>query len=76
MWISEYGAKYAEMFPWEKNVSLCQSRPYMMKNAEDQAAFYRLLAKLLWYLGSGKRHVGYLCNSLRNPFVAKSVFNT
>jgi hypothetical protein len=26
----------------------------MMRKAEDQAAFYRLLAKLLWYLGSGK----------------------
>ena len=45
-----------------------------MKKADDQAAFYRLLAKLLWYLGSGKSHVGYLCNCPRNPFVAKSVF--
>jgi hypothetical protein len=54
-------------------VKLCQSRSYMMKKAEDQAAFYRLLAKLLWYLASGKSHVGYLCNCPRNPFVAKSV---
>ena len=46
----------------------------MMKKAEDQGAFYRLLAKLLWYLGSGKSHVGYLCNCPRNPFVVKSVF--
>jgi hypothetical protein len=46
----------------------------MMKKAEDQSAFYRLLAKLLWYLGSGKSHVGYLCNCPRNPFVAKLVF--
>jgi len=43
-----------------------------MKKAEDQGAFYRLLAKLLWYLGSGKSHVGYLCNCPRNPFVVKS----
>ena len=71
--ISEYGAKYAEMFPEEK-VRLCQSRPYMMKKTEDQAAFYHLLAKLLWYLSSGKSHVGYLCNCSRNPFVAKPVF--
>jgi hypothetical protein len=46
----------------------------MMKKAEDQGAFYRLLAKLLWYLKSGKRHVGYLCNRPHNPFVTKSVF--
>jgi hypothetical protein len=46
----------------------------MMKKSEDQAAFYHLLAKLLWYLASGKSHVGYLCNCPRNPFVAKSVF--
>jgi len=45
----------------------------MMRKAEDQAAFYRLLVKLLWYLGSGKSHVGYLCNCPRNPFVAKLV---
>ena len=74
--LSEYGAKYAETFPSEKKVVLCQSRPYMMKRAEDQAAFYRLLAKLLWYLGSGKSHVGYLCNCPRNPFVAKSVIQS
>ena len=55
-------------------VRLSQSRPYMMRKAEDQSAFYRLLAKLLWYLGSGKSHVGYLCNCPRNPFVVKSVF--
>jgi hypothetical protein len=46
----------------------------MLKKAQDQSAFYRLLAKLLWYLGSGKSHVGYLCNYPRNPFVAKLVY--
>jgi hypothetical protein len=45
-----------------------------MKKAEDQAAFYRLLAKLLWYLASGKSHVGYLCNCPRNLFVVKPVY--
>ena len=45
-----------------------------MRKAEDQGAFYRLLAKLLWYLGSGKSHIGYLCNCPHNPFVAKAVF--
>jgi len=44
-----------------------------MKKTHDQAAFYRLLARLLWYLASGKSHVGYLSNCPRNPFVAKDV---
>jgi len=44
-----------------------------MRKAEDQAAFYHLLAKLFWYLGSGNSHVGYLCNCPLNPFVVKLV---
>jgi len=55
-------------------VRLRQSRPYMMRKAEDQSAFYRLLAKLFWYFASGKSHVGYLCHCPGNPFVAKPVF--
>jgi hypothetical protein len=47
-----------------------------MKKAEDQAAFYRLLAKLLWYLGSGQSHIGYLCNCPGNPFVVKPVLHS
>jgi hypothetical protein len=70
--ISKHGAKYATEFPEDK-VQLYQSRPYMLKKAEDQAAFYRLVAKLLWYLASGKNHVGYLNNCPENPFAVKSV---
>jgi len=67
--ISKHGAKYAEKFSMDQ-FQLRQSRPYIMRKAEDQGAFYRLLAKLLWYLESGKSHVEYLCNCPRNPFVA------
>jgi len=72
-WISKHGAKYANKFPTDK-VWLCQSRPYMMRKAQYQSAFYRLLAKLFWYLVSGKSHIGYLCNCPGNPFIAKPVF--
>jgi len=44
-----------------------------MKKPEDQAKFYVQLTKLLWYLSSGESHVGYLCNSPRNPFAPKLV---
>ncbi len=46
---------------------------YMLKKPEDQAAFYHLVAKLLWFLASGKSHVGYLHNCPENPFAMKSV---
>ena len=36
--------------------------------------FVVFLQKLLWYLRSDRRHVGYLCNCPHNPIVAKSVF--
>jgi hypothetical protein len=70
--ISKHGAKYSAMF--DDKVQLYQSQPFFMKKAEDQAAFYRLLTRLLWYLASGNSHVGYLCNCRQNPFVAKLVF--
>jgi 8-oxo-dGTP pyrophosphatase MutT (NUDIX family) len=37
-----------------------------MKKPADQFAFYVLLVELLWYLASGKSHVGYSCNCLKN----------
>jgi len=44
-----------------------------MKLPEDQAAFYDLLGKLLWYLGSGRSHVGYLSRCSQNPFTVNQV---
>lgn len=70
--ITEHGAQYARRFP-EHQVKLCQSEGYSMKKPEDQAKFYVQLTKLLWYLSSGESHVGYLCNSPRNPFAPKLV---
>ena len=70
--VEEHGARYSEKYP-ENKVKLCHSRHYSMKYPEDQAAFYRVLTKLLWYLGSEKSHVGYLCRCLRNPLVMNSV---
>jgi hypothetical protein len=67
--VSKYGAKYAALFP--EKVRLYQSRPFSMKKSPDQAAFYRLLTRLLWYLASGNSHVGYLYNCPQNRLVAK-----
>lgn len=73
--IYEHGAKYSQLFPSpEDKITLCQSPAYSMNNAADQAKLFRDLAKLLWYLSSGRSHVGYLCNCPRNSFVEKLVW--
>jgi hypothetical protein len=38
-----------------------------MHKKDERAEFFELLVKLLWYLGSGKAHVGYLYNFENNP---------
>ena len=35
--------------------------------ATERAEVFELLAKLVWYLVSGKSHVGYLFNHKENP---------
>jgi hypothetical protein len=40
-----------------------------MRNSNDQAECFALLAKVFLYLASGKSHVSYLLNNLGNAFV-------
>ena len=38
-----------------------------MGNTVERVSLFRLLAKLVYYLSSGKSHVGYLFNHEQNP---------
>lgn len=38
-----------------------------MRNTTERVELFQLLAKLLWYLISGRSHVGYLYNYDQNP---------
>ena len=38
-----------------------------MRNTVERVELFKLLAKLLWYLISGRSHVGYLYNYDQNP---------
>ena len=38
-----------------------------MQNIDERVELFNLLAKLLWYLVSGRSHVGYLFNYDDNP---------
>jgi hypothetical protein len=44
-----------------------------MHKPHDQAEFFRLLAKVFYYMVSGKSHIGYLCNNIGNPLSLKPV---
>ena len=48
-------------------VTLQRSRPFRMDIPAHQAAFYRLLVRLLMYLFSGASKVGYINMDLWNP---------
>jgi hypothetical protein len=50
------------------SVSIQQSRPFRMRFPQHQAAFFRLFAKLLFYLVSGYSSVGYLAADEHNPY--------
>ena len=71
--INTHGAQYSSLFPHEAKIHLRQSRAYNMRLASDQAALYSFLARLFWFLSSGRSHVGYLANCPGNPFIAKEV---
>jgi hypothetical protein len=71
--VRTHGPRYSQLFPQSPKIRLYQMGPYNMRLATGQADLYRALAKLLWYLASGKSHVGYLANVPANPFVVKAV---
>jgi len=49
-------------------VTLNRSRPFRMRKPEHQAAFYRTLTTILYYLVSGDSKVGYITMEDWNPY--------
>ena len=73
--IHVHGPRYSALFPTTPKIRLKQYGPWNMRHTQDQAALYRVLARVLWFLASGRSHVGYLAKCRSNPFVAKEVLN-
>lgn len=48
-------------------IALKRSRFFMLRKNEDRGKFFVLIAKLLWYLCSGKSHVGFCKDFVQNP---------
>lgn len=64
--IVRYAGKFREHCKI-KNVLLQRSQRFHMRETNQRVKFFRLLARLLFYLASGKSHCGYLFNYDDNP---------
>jgi hypothetical protein len=65
--ISKHGALYRTKVTSCQGVHLQHSKKYHLRDPESRGDFFRLVARLLWYLSSGKSHVPYLWNRPDNP---------
>ena len=63
--IAFHGANFRQNS--KKCVTLHRSRKYYMRSTAHRVDFFKDYAKLLWYLTSGKAHVGYLFDYGDNP---------
>jgi hypothetical protein len=63
--ISRNGVRHSQKS--KQGVKLQRTKKYRMRDTSERVELFQLLAKLLWYLISGKSHVGYLFNYADNP---------
>lgn len=63
--ISTHGIHYREQC--QIRVQLRRTKAYHLRLGNEREDIFRLLARLLWYLSSGRAHVGYLFNYPDNP---------
>jgi len=68
--IAEHGSDYLTRVPQaqQHRIVIHQSSPFRMREPQQQAAFFRLYAKLLCYIVSGNSLVPYMDKSERNPY--------
>jgi hypothetical protein len=65
--IAKFGAKYLQRSSLKQRVNLCHTKKFHLRNTTERVELFHLLSKLLWYLISGKSHVGHLFNYDDSP---------
>lgn len=73
--ISRYGKKwknhtnraYNPTKTFKERVKLVRTKKFSLRETAERVELFTVLAKLLWYLISGKARVGYLYNYTDNP---------
>ena len=57
-WVGEEKDKLHRPFSGQR-IALKRSRFFLLRKPQDRANFFELIAKLVWYLCSGKSHAGF-----------------
>ena len=65
--IAKHGIHYRQQFNDQISITLRRTEVYHLRKTVERAKVFTLLAKLVWYLLSGRSHVGYLRNTIFNP---------
>lgn len=65
--IAKHGARYKTNVPNTQGVFLQHTKTYYLRDPFSRGDFFRVLARLISYLSSGKSHVPYLWNRVDNP---------
>ena len=68
--IAKYGHKYKEVYKSSIIITLHRTQKFRMRRTADRVKFFRLLARVLFYLVSGNAHVGYMFHYEENPIHA------
>ena len=66
--IKTYGANYKNRVAEPDQIVIRQSRPHRMRLPKHQAAFFKLLANVLYYIVSGSSCVGVLAAKPWNKY--------
>jgi hypothetical protein len=66
--IVRYGAGYKTRVTPPVEVIIQQSRPFRMRKPKDNAEFFKLVSKLLYYIISGQSRTGYLATGRWNKY--------
>lgn len=64
--IAKYGFKYLKKSPDKTHVTLARSPAFHLTDTTERVEFFKILAKLLYYMVSGRSHLGYLHNHYDN----------
>ena len=65
--LAEHGGEYRNKAERPlPRIVLKKTKVYHLRDANERAEIFLLLAKLVWYLASGEAHVGYLYNHPEN----------
>jgi len=65
-WVEKENDKFSRPYSGVR-IALKRSRFFLLRQSRDRADFFELIAKMLWYLCSGKSHVGFCQSGPNGP---------